>query len=103
MRRPSVIEKIRSMFRNHFPEIETILYGSEARGTAREDSDIDLLLLLPDSVESIPAAHVEIGRKVYDIELETGVSISTLLFKKSSWGKNRTPFYCNVVNEGIRL
>ena len=44
-------------------------------------------------------------RALYDIELETGVSISPMVMLKKDWENRpfRTPFYINVVNEGIVL
>ena len=88
------------MMKLNFPEVETILYGSEARGTAREDSDIDLLMLLPKNKSTLELRQ-KINDLVYDIELEFLATISTVFFTKDEWGSKRTPFYINVTNEGI--
>ena len=84
------------------PEAVTILYGSEARGTAREDSDFDVLVLIPDeSQKSFAKRKIEIFDKLYEIELERNVMISPIILLKSMWERRRTPFTCNVMNEGI--
>ncbi len=46
MRRSEIIEQIRKTVYGIAPTAKTILFGSEARGEARSDSDIDLLILL---------------------------------------------------------
>lgn len=105
MRQSKIIEKISVLMRKLFPEAKTILYGSQARNTATRDSDIDLLILLPDTYQGYEFVdrRDEIMDQLYDIEIEEGIRISPLVLVKSIWEKRKTPFTVNVLNEGIVL
>lgn len=86
------------------PEACTILYGSEARGDARQDSDIDLLILINDAKLS-PERECEITRKLYEIELRHNIIISKMIMPRKRWEERafETPFTINVKREGIVL
>lgn len=105
MRRPKIVELISRTLKDIAPDAVSILYGSEARGTARQDSDFDILVLLPDNSDrgSFARRKLEIFDRLYEIELNRNVVISPLILLRSMWEKRRTPFSCNVINEGIVL
>jgi len=104
MVRPEIVQSIRTVLQQVAPDATSILFGSEARGEARKDSDIDVLVLL-DKEKITLHDRQEITYPLYDIELDTGIIISPQVFSKKQWESRLsfTPFYHNVMNEGIVL
>ncbi len=103
MRRPKIVQRVSKILHQVAPDSKVILYGSEARGDARADSDIDVLIILPDDYETYAQRKIEITESLYDVELTTGVSVSPLIVLKSLWERMTTPFTCNVAKDGIPL
>jgi len=102
IKRKDIVASIQKGLRALPLDIEVWLYGSEARGDARPDSDIDLLVLF-----NAPVVRYADEDKIYDvtypIELETGISINSFITSKAQWESRMTPFRLNVINDGIRL
>ncbi|MCM1310965.1 MAG: nucleotidyltransferase domain-containing protein [Bacteroides sp.] len=98
-------DRIRKTILNVDPKAKIILYGSQARGDARPDSDIDLLILLLDSYE--PTVFVkrksDISGALYDLSLEIDKEISPLILVPKVFYARKTPFTVNVINQGIEL
>lgn len=101
-RRKSIVAALSKAFHALPLDIEVWLYGSEARGEARPDSDIDLLVLF-NKPEVRYADKDKIFEVTYPIELETGVSINPFIMSKEKWESRITPFRDNVLTDRIRL
>src|SRR5438067_10620675 len=69
---PIVVERI---VRDFHP-LQIILFGSQARGEARPDSDIDLLVVLP-AVGDKRRATVEIMRVLRDLPVGVDIVVTT--------------------------
>jgi len=69
---PEAIERIR----RQFDPLRIILFGSWARGQARPDSDLDLLVVLP-HVENKRRAAVEILRALNGLPVSKDVVVTT--------------------------
>ena len=102
MKRPQIISRIKEALHRNEPGLQIVLFGSEARGDARADSDIDLLLLVDKEPVTL-ADKMALTAPLYDIELETGIQINPIVESLRKWGKRFTPFYENVIKEGILL
>lgn len=102
MKRTQIILEIKKAMQRLQPMVTIWLYGSEARGEARPDSDIDLLILVDKKDVSL-ADEMMISEPLYDIELNNGILINSVVMPKERWGTIITPFYENVMKDGILL
>ena len=104
MKRPEIVKQIKQAIYHTDPTATAILYGSEARGDARPDSDIDILVLLEGDKRDLQRESAMSGA-LYDVELSSGVLISPMIMLRTQWENRpfKTPFYINVMNEGVRL
>ncbi|MDR1879321.1 MAG: nucleotidyltransferase domain-containing protein [Tannerellaceae bacterium] len=104
MRHSGYIERIKQAILEVAPDAEVILFGSEARNDTNADSDIDLLILL-DGDSLTWKERAAIMDPLFFLELELGIMISPIIHTRKEWYNPpfKTPFYINVMNEGIRL
>lgn len=86
------------------PGATVILYGSFARGDNNANSDLDILILL-DKKQITRDDEKKVKYPLYDIEFETGQIISPIVLSRNDWETRHriTPFYENVLKEGVTL
>lgn len=99
-----ITELIKTRISKKNPDAEVILFGSHARGQENKDSDWDILILL-NTANVSRNTEKEYREEIFEVELETGEPISTMVFSKNDWlGKHSmTPLYKNIEREGIHL
>jgi predicted nucleotidyltransferase len=106
MRQTKIINQIKKLIKRVAPQSEVILYGSQARGDAHEYSDIDLLILV-DKDKLSYQEQAAITDPLFDLESQYDykISISPLVYTRQQWYNRpfQTPFYLNVMNEGVKL
>lgn len=82
---------------------DAVLFGSRARGDARDDSDWDILIL----IDTERVSNSDFDRYAYpfvDYGWSVGAQINPIMYSFSDWHKrNFTPFYKSIQSEGISL
>jgi predicted nucleotidyltransferase len=81
--------------------VKVIMFGSQARGDATKDSDIDLLIILPSIDDSARRLVSDIA---WEVGFDAGKVISTFPTTKQQMDYYAIlPFYQNVRKEGVAV
>ena len=82
---------------------KAILFGSQARDTARDDSDWDILIIL-DKEELLPSDYDNVTYPLTELGWELGKEINPVMYSANEWQKYKNSrFYKNVEKDGIKL
>lgn len=94
----------RDAIRAHYPAAGIVLYGSQARGQAGPESDIDLLILLNERTTAEKKRFIR--DMLYEISLVEDSVISTIIRSYDMWNSpisRATPLYKLIQREGIKV
>ena len=99
-----ILDSIKQMLAVSLPKGGTaFLYGSHARGDARQDSDWDILIVL-DKERLMPNDYDTVTYPLTKLGWELGADINPIMYTKKEWEASRiTPFYHNVLEDAIAL
>ncbi|MCD8042196.1 MAG: nucleotidyltransferase domain-containing protein [Tannerellaceae bacterium] len=99
----AILENIRQIKRKVLPNERLILFGSQARNEANEDSDWDLLIILnkpkrePTDFDTYAYPFVELGWEINEL-------ISPKIYTRTEWERSKPSlFYKNIQNDGIEI
>lgn len=97
------IEEIKKIYGSHLRKI--ILYGSYARGDFKQDSDVDIMILLDMSDLDLKAYSRTLSYMTYDFNMDNNLDIKPIAKNQNHFEKwvDNYPFYANVQKEGVVL
>lgn len=99
-----IITKVKEELKNSYQQelVSLILFGSQARGEANQDSDIDILVILNRPVNPV----IEIKRnidKLTELSLENNKEINCFYVSQEQFKIKQNPLLKTIDKEGILL
>jgi predicted nucleotidyltransferase len=98
-----IFKDIQALKRRILPDEKVILFGSRARGDAREDSDWDLLVLIKREKRSFSEDFDEYGYPFSEIGDKYGTCVSVIVRNRKDWESHPSLLKYNVEQEGIEI
>ncbi len=80
----NILDQIVKIVREQEPTAKIYLYGSRVKGTAKQDSDWDLLILLQKNKIDYEEEK-KITSPLYELEFDCGQVISPIIYCETEW------------------
>lgn len=102
MGKENILKAITDVANNNIPKgAKVILFGSQARGDAHEDSDWDVLVLV-DKNRVLPSDHDLYSYPFWELGWKIDAMIHPTIYTVKDWNNNTNPvFRENVERDGI--
>ncbi|ANV88923.1 nucleotidyltransferase domain-containing protein [Picosynechococcus sp. PCC 7117] len=99
-----ILQQLRDHFQKNYQDnlAKVILFGSQARGDAAPDSDIDILVLLKNQFDAYQE-NKKNSQFIADLCLQYDTVISCFLMNLDTWQNTNNAFTRNVRQEGVSL
>ncbi len=96
-----VIRILKELLESRYTLLDYRVFGSKSRGDDNPDSDIDIMIELAESNQTIES---EISDLVFDINLANDCFISTVIFSQNELEEgplSESPIYKTILREGV--
>ncbi len=96
------LKELKNHVCNKFPDAKLILFGSVVRGETGPESDVDVLIVLPDEPRAEDRSHII--RHVFEINLRYDTNITVIIVGRENWEKGPLsvmPLKREIENEGV--
>jgi uncharacterized protein len=93
-------EKITDIYQDELRQL--ILFGSQARGEATDESDIDILVVLK-NLHKDKERHQKVIEIISDLCIDYGKLISCIYLSEERYQFEKSPLLINIAREGIVL
>jgi len=98
-----IFNEIQTLKRQILPNEKVILFGSQARGDARPDSDWDLLVLLNKEKRNFNEDYDNFAYPFAELGLRYDALINAKIYAAKEWEMHPSIFRYNVEREGIEI
>lgn len=99
MSKDKIYDEIRDVARTAIPkDAKVILFGSQARGDAREDSDWDILVLV-DKDRLLPAEHDLYSYPFWELGWKINAMIHPAVYTVNDWETKSSPIFRTQVEQ----
>ena len=103
MSKTKIFNEIQALKRQLLPNEKVILFGSQARGDARENSDWDLLVLTNKEKSSFNEDYDTYAYPFDEIGLKYNTLINAIVRSKKEWDSRPSLLKYNIEREGIEI